>query len=177
MTTSPTPEFSRTVRVDQLARHAQGVTIAADAAERKALANRFNLLALDRLEAEYVLSEESGAIVARGRVRAELAQPCVATGQPVPEIIDTDFLLHFVEQKDDDEQGDEVEIDSEDCDLIPYDGQIIDIGEAVAETVALAITPYPRSPEADAFLRDAGVLSEEQASPFAALLSLKDKKS
>jgi len=41
--------------------------------------------------------------------------------------------------------------------------------------VALAMTPYPRSPEADSILREAGVLSEEQASPFAALLSLKDK--
>lgn len=175
MTASPTPEFSRPVRVDQLARHAQGVTITADPAEREALARRFNLSSLDRLEADYALGEENGAVVARGRVRAELAQPCVATGQPVPEKIDTDFLLRFVAEAAEGE-GEEVEIDSEDCDLIPYDGQIIDIGEAVAETVVLAMTPYPRSPEADAFLRDAGVLSEEQASPFAALLSLKDKK-
>src|SRR3546814_9889888 len=76
---STTPEFSRPVRVDQLARHAQPVTITADAAEREALARRFHLLALDRLEADYALSEENGAIYARGRVRADLAQPCVAT--------------------------------------------------------------------------------------------------
>lgn len=173
---STTPEFSRPVRIDQLARYAQPITITADAAEREALARRFHLLALDRLEADYALSEENGAIYARGRVRADLAQPCVATGVAVPERVDTDFLLRFVREGEDAPEGDELELDAEDCDTIGYDGLVLDMGEAVAETVALAMTPYPRAPEADSVLREAGVLSEEQASPFAALLSLKDKK-
>lgn len=173
---SNNPEFSRPVRIDQLARHAQPVTIAADAAEREALAKRFHLLALDRLEADYALSEENGAIFARGRVRAALAQPCVATGVAVPETVDTDFLLRFVKEGAEAPEGDELELDAEDCDTIGFDGLVIDMGEAVAETVALAMEPYPRSPDADSVLREAGVLSEEQASPFAALLSLKDKK-
>lgn len=169
-------EFPRPVRIDQLARHVQPVTITADDAEREALAKRFHLLALDRLEADYALSEENGAIFARGRVRAELAQPCVATGTAVPEKVDTDFLLRFVREGADLPEGDELELDAEDCDTIGYDGLVIDMGEAVAETMALAMTPYPRSPDADSVLREAGVLSEEQASPFAALLALKDKK-
>ncbi|HKY80184.1 MAG TPA: DUF177 domain-containing protein [Sphingobium sp.] len=176
MTAAPAPEFSRPVRVDQLARHAQ-VTITAEPGEREALARRFNLLSLDRLEADYALTDENGAIVARGRVRAELAQPCVATGLPVPERIDTDFLLRFVPETEQEAESDELEISTDDADTIGYDGQIIDMGEAVAETVALAMTRYPRSRKADAYLREAGVISEEQASPFAALLSLKDKKS
>jgi uncharacterized metal-binding protein YceD (DUF177 family) len=171
-----TPEFSRPIRIDQLARHAQTTTITADDAEREALVKRFNLASLDRLEADYALSEENDAIFARGRVRAALAQPCVATGVPVPESIDTDFLLRFVKENDDLPEGEEMELDAEDCDTIGYDGLVIDMGEAVAETVALAITPYPRAPDADTHLREAGVISEEQASPFAALLALKDKK-
>lgn len=177
MTAAAAPEFSRPVHIDQLARHAQGVTITAEPAEREALARRFKLLALDRLEADYGLTEENGAIVARGRVRAELTQSCVASGLPVPERIDTDFLLRFVRETGDAPEGEELEIDSEDCDIIGYDGQVIDMGEAVAETAVLAMTPYPRSQDADRYLREAGVISEEQASPFAALLSLKDKKS
>lgn len=179
MTDAPkiaTPEFSRPVRIDQLARHAQPVTITAGAAEREALAKRFHLVSLDRLEADYALNEENGAVFARGRVRATLAQPCVATGVAVPEKIDTDFLLRFVKEGQDMADGEELELDAEDCDTIGYDGLVIDMGEAVAETVALAMTPYPRSPDADSHLREAGVLTEEQASPFAALLSLKDKK-
>ena len=80
---------------------------------------------------------------------------------------------------DENDEGDdeEMEIDSEDCDIIGFDGQTIDMGEAVAETMALAMAPYPRSADADSYLREAGVLSEEQASPFAVLQSLKDKKS
>ena len=53
------------------------------------------------------------------------------------------------------------------------------LGEAVAQTLLLGLDPYPRSPAAEAALRDAGVKSEEEAraesSPFAALAALKGK--
>ncbi|HAF40279.1 MAG TPA: DUF177 domain-containing protein [Sphingobium sp.] len=173
---SMTPEFSRPVKADQVKRLTGDTHIAADAAEREALARRFGLSALDRLEADYTLTEENGAIMARGRVRAALAQPCVATGVPVPETIDTDFVLRFVVEGEGTPEAEELELDAEDCDTIGYDGQVVDMGEAVAETMALAMIPFPRAPDADAYLKEAGVLSEEQASPFAALLGLKDRK-
>ncbi|WP_300114173.1 DUF177 domain-containing protein [Sphingobium sp.] len=168
-----TPEFSRPVRAEQIRRITGDVHIAADADERAALARRFGLVTLDRLEADYALSEEDGAILARGRVRASLAQPCVATAEPVPEVIDSDFTLRFVVEEGSAVEGEDLELDAEDVDTIGYDGQQIDMGEAVAETMALAMTPYPRSPQADTALKEAGVLSEEQAGPFAALLALK----
>lgn len=170
----PAPEFSRVVRIDQLGRHADRVTIVADEAERAALAARFGLASLDRLEAGYALAGEAGAIMARGRVRATLAQPCVATGVAVPEEIDAPFILRFVPETAAD--AEEIELDADDCDTIGYSGEAIDMGEAVAETMALAMQPYPRAPDADRILREAGVLTEEQASPFAALMALKDKK-
>lgn len=170
----PAPEFSRVIRIDQLGRHADKVMIVADEAERAALAKRFGLSSLDRLEADYALSQEEGAIMARGRVRATLAQPCVATGTPVPEQIDAPFTLRFVAETA--VEAEEIELDADDCDTIGYTGEAIDMGEAVAETMALAMQPYPRAPDADQILREAGVLSEEQASPFAALLALKDDK-
>lgn len=169
------PEFSRPIRAEQVKRMTGESHIEADESERAVLAQRFGLSALDRLEADFSLSEEDGAILARGRVRASLAQPCVATGEPVAETIDTDFALRFVVEGDALPEGEELELDAQDVDTIGYDGQQIDMGEAVAETMALAMTPFPRSPDADAYLKEAGVLSEEQASPFAALLALKDK--
>lgn len=171
-----TPEFSRPVKADQVKRLTGDTHIEADAAEREALARRFGLSALDRLEADYALTEENGSIMARGRVRAALAQPCVATGVPVPETIDSDFVLRFVEEGDAVPEGEELELDAEDFDTIGYDGQVVDMGEAVAETLALAMTPFPRAPDADMYLKEAGVISEDQAGPFAALLALKDKK-
>ena len=175
MTPVPTPEFSRPIKVDQIGRLAGSVHIAAKADERMALMHRFGLIALDRLEADYGLGEENGAIVARGRIRATLSQPCVATGLPVPEQIDIDFLLRFIVEGTDVIDSDELELDVEDCDTIGYDGQIIDMGEAVAETMALVMAPYPRSPDADAYLKEVGVLNEDQTGPFAALLALKNK--
>ena len=41
---------------------------------------------------------------------------------------------------------------------------------------ALALDPYPCGPNADDALKAAGVLSEEQAGPFAALAKLKSDK-
>lgn len=172
---SAAPEFSRPVRVEQIRRLSGDTRIEADAAERAALARRFGLLALDRLEADYALSEEAGAVLARGRVRATLSQPCVATGQAVPETIDSDFALRFVVESADMVAGEELELDAQDVDTVGFDGQVIDMGEAVAETMALAMTPYPRAPDADAVLKAAGVLREDQAGPFAALAALKGK--
>ena len=63
-------------------------------------------------------------------------------------------------------------------DVIKLDGGkagSVDLGEAAAETMALALDPYPRAPEAPNVLREAGVLSEEEAGPFGALAGLRDK--
>lgn len=175
MSALPVPEFSRPLKVDQIGRLAGMQHIEADADERAALMRRFSLLALDQLAADYAISEDNGAIVARGRISATLSQPCVATGLPVPETIDSDFLLRFIVEGSDVTDGDELELDAEDCDTIGYDGQSIDMGEAVAETMALVMAPYPRSPDADAYLKEVGVLKEDQTGPFAALLALKNK--
>ncbi|CAN5467500.1 DUF177 domain-containing protein [soil metagenome] len=168
------PEFSRVVRLDQAARAAAGETIVASAQERAALAERFHLVTLDRLEADYTLNAESEVLVARGRLRATLAQTCVATGEPVPETIETAFAVRFLKESDG-PQDDEMELSADECDTVFYSGDAIDLGEAVAETLALALAPFPRAPGADSYLKDLGVLSEEQASPFAVLLGMTNK--
>jgi uncharacterized metal-binding protein YceD (DUF177 family) len=173
--TAPPPEFSRIVRLDQMGKALTGQTIRPTEAERMALARRFGLIALDKMEADYLLSEEDGALVARGRLRASLSQPCVATGEAVPEEIDTAFAIRFLPENAA-AVDEEIELDGDDCDTVFYTGGIIDVGEAVAETLALAMTPYPRSINADDYLKDMGVISEEQAGPFAALLALKNQK-
>jgi uncharacterized protein YutE (UPF0331/DUF86 family) len=60
--------------------------------------------------------------------------------------------------------------------VIPYDGgAMIDLGEVAAETMALALDPFPRGPDAESALKAAGVISEEEAKPLGALAGLKDK--
>jgi len=169
------PEFSRPVRLDSLGGQPRAERIEADAAERAALAARFDLVAIERLEATAEGVRDGDVIDVAGRLVADVVQSCVASAEPVPGHIDEPFRLRFVPYQSLESTAEEVELSEADCDVIGYEGGAIDLGEAVAETLALALDPFPRSPDADAALRDAGVLSEEDAGPFAALKALKEK--
>ncbi len=172
-----TPEFSRPVRIDTLGEGSRTITVEADAGERAALAVRFGLVSVDRLAADAELRCEGDVILAEGRIRASVVQACVASGEPVPAEIDEPFSLRFVPEGGDGTE--EIELDAEDFDTIDYAGGAIDLGEAVAETLALSLDPFPRADSADAVLKAAGVLSEDEvvSGPFAALKGLKDKLS
>ncbi len=168
-----TPEFSRPRRLDTIGTGESRVTVEADAAERLALARRFGLIAIDALTADYAIRRDAAGIIARGHLSGAVAQPCSITGDPVPAQIEEDFAIRFVPEGG--ESGDEVELSEDDCDTVFYTGGAIDLGEAAAETLALALDPFPRSAGAQAALRDAGVLNEEESGPFAALAELKTK--
>lgn len=167
------PEFSRAFRVDTLGDAPRRVSIEADEGERAALARRFGLVAIGRLTAEAEISRSGDTLHAEGQLSARVTQSCVATGEPIEAAIDEPFALRFVSE--DHDIGDEVELSEADCDTLSYDGAAVDLGEAVAETLSLALDPFPRGPGAEAALKQAGVLSEGEAGPFAALKALKDK--
>jgi len=169
-----TPEFSRPFRLDELGSASRAVAIEADPAERAALAERFGLLAIDRLTADAQLTREGDAVIAEGTLRAGVVQACVASGEPVPAEIEEGFILRFVPAGKG-EAAEEVELQESELDEIDYEGSAIDLGEAAAQTLALALDPFPRAPNADEKLRDAGVIGEEDAGPFAALKALKDR--
>jgi uncharacterized metal-binding protein YceD (DUF177 family) len=155
-------------------RDGQKVNYAADEAERAAVAQRLGLLGLDRLEAALTLRAEGERLRAEGRLRASVTQACVATGEPVPALVDDKVALLFMPGPSGTPDG-EVELSAEDLDVVFYDGREIDLSAAVADELSLALDPYPRSAGAEDALRAAGVLSEEQAGPFAALAALKGK--
>lgn len=167
-----TPEFHRPVRIDQIGEGEMRQHISADTDERRRLMGRFNLLELDSLEADYALRRDAAGIVATGRLTAQVAQPCVASGEPVPESVDEAFTLRFLPEGS--VEGSDVELDDDAMDTMFYTGASIDLGEAAAETLALALDPYPHSPHAEEALRAAGVLKEEEAGPMSALGGLKD---
>jgi uncharacterized metal-binding protein YceD (DUF177 family) len=168
-----TPEFARPHRLDTIGAGESRVGIEADEAERKALARRFGLIAIERLAADYAVRRDAAGILARGHLSGTVVQACSVTGAPVPASIEEDFAIRFLPEGS--EAGDEIELSEDDCDTVFYTGGAIDLGEAAAETLALALDPFPRSPGAEAALREAGVLREDEAGPFAALAALKKK--
>lgn len=174
---SAAPEFSRPVRLDELGGEPRLITIAADEAERAALAARFGLIAVARLEADATLHRDGVLVLAKGRLRAVATQSCVATGEPVPARMDEPFTLRF--EPGVEGRPEEQELDEGDLDVIIYEGGAVDLGEAVAQGLALALDPFPRVADAETYLRAAGVVTEEEAegtaleaSPFAALKGL-----
>lgn len=166
------PEFSRLERIDTIGEGARSVSITADAAERSALAARFGLLAVDRLEATFRVQRDAAGVVARGEVRASVVQACSVTEEPLPVTVCENVALRFVTEQEAAAE-EEIELDLDALDTMPYDGAAIDLGEAAAETMALALDPFPRGPNAAAALRAAGVISEEDAKPAGALAGLK----
>ena len=162
-------EFSHPV--DRRHLPAGPVTLAASAAERAALATRFGLVSIGKLEAGVRLTLDGEAIDATGRLRAELTQSCAVSGDDLPVAIDEPLMLRFVPAAPVNEE--EVELDASALDEIPFEGHAFDLGEAVAQSLALAIDPFAVGPNAERVRKEAGLLDEAAAGPFAALAALK----
>jgi hypothetical protein len=60
------------------------MVLIANEAERKALARRFALVAVDRLEATLTLTREGEVVTATGRLRADFVQSCAISGEDLP---------------------------------------------------------------------------------------------
>lgn len=168
-----TNEFTHVVKISEIGNHSHNIKLSADADARSGLMARFDLAALDMLDAEISLKHESADIVATGRFTANLAQYCIATGDPVPAQIDEPVHIRFITEPTTNGEV-ELELAPDDCDTMFHDGQTIDLGEAVAQSLGLALNPYPRSPEAEKILKAAGVKSEDEVVPTGALAGLKD---
>lgn len=167
-------DFAHRLPLDQI-RDGDRIDIIADEQERATVMERLGLLSLDRLDAHAVLARDGQKIRASGRLKAALGQACAATGDPCPAHVDEPFELAFLPEPRAGGTDEEIELGTADLDTIFHDGLSIDLGGAIADTLALALDPYPRSAGADAALKEAGVLTEEEASPFAALAALKER--
>lgn len=167
-----TDRFAHHLRLDQV-RDGERLTLVADDAERASIAKRLDLAGLDRLEAHVCLECTGDIVRARGRLLASLDQSCVVTGEPVAAHVDEPFELMFLPEPQSAASEEEIELATGDLDVVFHDGAAIDLGSALADTLALSLDPYPRSAGADAALKEAGVLTEEQASPFAVLAKLR----
>jgi len=167
-----TDTFAHHLRLDQL-RDGERIELVADETERAAIARRLGLEALSCLEAHAAMTRTGEVVRAKGRLSAALTQSCVVTGEPVGAHVDEPFDLVFMPEPGGGEPDAEIELGASELDMTFHDGSTIDLGTAVADTLALGVNPYPRSAGADAALKEAGVLSETEASPFAVLAQLK----
>jgi uncharacterized metal-binding protein YceD (DUF177 family) len=163
-------EFSRMVEVGQA--DGRRLHLTASEAECAALARRFDLISVKRLEASVELTREGTTVSASGTLSAKVVQSCAISGEDLPSSIKEPLSLRFVPQTEP-TPGEELELTAEDCDEIPYSGTSLDIGEAVAQSLALAIDPFAEGPQAEAARQAAGLLGPGEDGPFAALAALR----
>ncbi len=159
-----TPEFHRPLSLDRIGPHGLDLTVEATQAECLALAERMNLPAVLALSCAFHLIREGRDIVlVRGVLRALVTQTCVISLEDFDAPVEEVFQVRFVpagEESDD--------LDPESDDEIPFEGNTIDLGEAAAEQLGLALDPYPRMPGVEM----PEIEDEPAPHPFAALRRL-----
>jgi uncharacterized metal-binding protein YceD (DUF177 family) len=174
------PEFSDVIEVDEIPSKGLQMRLKADAEQRTALAKRFDILAVDSLSAECRLIMLAGGpmVQMKGTILAVVQQSCVVTQVPLTQSLRVPISLEFAPPSMVEEN---VELTLEDADPpdVILDGKI-DVGEAVAQQLALALDPYPRQDGADLDQvldalpagRKALLDRSERENPFAALAGL-----
>jgi uncharacterized metal-binding protein YceD (DUF177 family) len=156
-----TTELHRPVPADRVGAAGLEVTVEANEAECAALARRMQVPTVLALRCEFRLVRlTTNCVLAEGRLQAKVVQTCVVSLDDFTATIDEHFRVRFVPagQESDDP-------DPEADDEIGYAGGALDLGEAAAEQLALALDPYPRAP--GAVMPD--IDTDTQDHPFAAL--------
>jgi uncharacterized metal-binding protein YceD (DUF177 family) len=111
----------------------------------------------------HLVREGRDDVRARGRLRARVTQTCVVSMEDFETTVEEDFQVRFVPEG---EETEDIDLDADD--EIPFTDNLIDLGEAAAEQLGLALDPYPRMPGVE--LEE--LPEEEDENPFAALRRL-----
>lgn len=181
MTKDPVPqaEFSRPIAADQIGPQETEREIVANAAERARLVERFGLLALDRLTATLSLKRGRGRLIqVEGRFEAEVVQACVVTLEPVRSRLSESFSVAFGTGSAAEVGVVVIGVEDEDPPEELIEGRI-DLGETVAQQLAVALDPYPHAPAAGkkaAAPEQGAADAEKTANPFAVLAPLRERR-
>ncbi|MEO5587704.1 MAG: DUF177 domain-containing protein [Novosphingobium sp.] len=164
-------EFSRLIDTRSIGNHP--VRLEANEAERAALAKRFAIVAIHRLNAVVTLEPTKAAILATGTLTADIVQSCTVSGEDLSIGVAEALKLRFIPERNLSRPDEEIELDAGALDEIEFSGTQFDLGEAIAQSLALAIDPFLEGPGADEFRRNSGFFGEPAANPFAVLAKLK----
>lgn len=170
--------LSRQIAFEDIPPEGIRVRLRGDVDDRNALVARLAVLAVDEVEAEFEIfriADDEHLIGVEGRVAAALSQSCVVTLEPLPVRIDSAVSIRFTDLDDGADDNWESDADDEDPPELATDG-IIDLGDLVAQQLALEIDPFPRGDGVPFVDVSAGDESESGAAkPFAGLAVLRDK--
>lgn len=178
-------ELERIVDLDRMGNKGTAVEIVASDGERAALAKRFGFLGLPAFSARVTVDRRPGGqVVVEGRLKGRLVQACILSLEPVTQELDDAFRLVFAENLADerDPESGEAVLNAQADAPEPLEGNLLDVGEIIAEQLSLTADPYPRRPGVkldDVLPKPRGgarkASPEQRRHPFAGLAALKDK--
>ena len=134
--------------------------------ELKSLATRFNFLDVLSLSAELTICKSArDRWDVAGQLKGVVVQACCSSGVPLRETVD--FLI---EERYVRSVGNQKEVEVQVGVAEPLENEAINIGELLAQSLAIAVTPWPRAPEAPETFTSG---EESTDHPFAGLAALK----
>jgi len=156
-----TQEFSRKLAIERIGPAGYDLTVEANVQELAGLAERLRLPAVNALTCRFRLRPtQNDSFVAGGWFDAVVTQTCVVSLDDFQALVSEHFVIRLVPAGSEND-----DIDPESIDEVPYSDGVIDLGEAAAEQLALALDPWPRKPDASLPTAE----TDEPASPFAIL--------
>jgi uncharacterized metal-binding protein YceD (DUF177 family) len=174
-------EFARKLRLDKLAGGPVERTLEAKPDECRALRDRFELDDLSAFSGTVTVSRvtDSPLIRVEGRFTARVRQTCVVKLEPFDAEVGESFVqLYTLDPAAAEAEEGEVFVALEEDDTPePLTGDSLDLGEVLAEQLALSLDPHPRAPDAEFDPARYGVGPDEdeeaEENPFAVLRHLK----
>ena len=157
-----TPEFSHKLALNHVGELPQNLHLVAGEKARAALAHRFGLEQINSLQADLVAERRGTQIAVTGPLVADVVQQCVVSAEPVPARIDEPVCLLF-ETDPRRVPADDEEVTAESADILPVEGNAVDLGEAIAQSLLLALDPYPHADAETLAAARRHLLSEEEA--------------
>ena len=137
--------------------------------ECQILAERFGFVAVKAVEATFSIRKSArDCWDVEGHLSGVVVQACGVTGAPVSETVD--FLI---EERYVRSTGDQNEVEVSLDGTEPLQDDNIDVGEMLAQSLAIAVTAWPRAVDApETYTTD----EEPSDHPFAGLAALKNRR-
>jgi uncharacterized metal-binding protein YceD (DUF177 family) len=136
----PQPEFHRPLEMARVPNLGSHEKLSADAKECALLAKRLMLPAIHKLSAHLKAKPwRGGGLKVTGELIVDLDQESVVSLESFRSVLTLPVERYFLNVPPSAELGADEDID-------PIENGIVDLGEIVAETLALELDPYPRKP-------------------------------
>lgn len=140
-----------------------------DEQARAAIAERLGEPGVEALSGDFVIEPFRGGVMARLRVAARVNRLCVASLEPMTEVIDERYAIRFERN-----YAEDIELENAAGEIAhePLEGDALDLDELLIQHLALSLSSHPRKGGASSLAetyKDPVILS-----PFAGLKGIVD---